>query len=499
MIISLELGHKELKCVCLEKVAGILRVSQTDMLAFPRDIFASQDTKDIVPLIKGFFKKLGISPKGVYFSLYHRDIVFQEFSFPQMPQKEIRQAIVNEVEKLPSFSPGKYVYAYSTYHTDNRKSIKAVGLAFSRNILDLSFGLLNASGCEIKSFDITPLNLLNIFSPQTKSKDVAVILIQDEVSYLLILRNNKCNFLYVANSGLADIYTQGQPEVDKLSFRAWAEEVKRALKSYEVEQKRTIDSTYLIWDNQKIENLNKVLSSSLGRQCSTPKLPKQIHLSKKISPAFVGYTYFSTLGAVVKTLGIRHEFNLDGIWCREKTPQYRNKLIIRAISYILIICLLSFLYTLYLRNKIDTIDARRQTLTEKITAIEEKTVKLEIERKKYLALTDRILKQATFVSKLNKLSWSKTFLKISGIISDDAWLSLFSLSKSGKCIVEGSGLSLDSVAAFMRALRGVNFFENTKLNFTSERKVDKRTIVEFGIESSVNLEIDTEGQNGRKK
>lgn len=488
MFISLEFGHKEIRCVCLERKGNSLFISQTGTLSFSDDIFREKDTQKVSSFLKDFFKKKRFSPKYIYFSLYHKDVIFQELLLPLMPYKEIEGVVINEIEKLPHFSSTNYVCTYQIYDLSDKKKLKVLYLAFPKSDLEFCLKVLKKSGCNnIKGFDITPLSLLNLYYVKSGLKDTALVLLEDRLSYVLISSKGKCSVLYVANSGFDDICDSNKSKVDELSFKAWAEEIKRTFKFYEIESRKNISGIVLVWDNEKISDLDKTFSSYINREVNRPELPKQIKLYKKNLTSPLNYKYFPSIGTALKALKIKHEFNLERIWCKEKTPEYSRKLILYTFTYILITAILSTSFIFNLINKTRNLVVERKQLSEKIRVLEKKTSQLNTERNSYLKLKEEILKQASFIAKLNKKSWSKAFLKAGEVLPSDVWLKSFSLDESGSFKIEGWGITLDSVAGFMRALKNVDFFSDVKFSFIREREIEKKVVEEFGISSRVKI------------
>ncbi|HEC68871.1 MAG TPA: hypothetical protein ENI31_01090 [Candidatus Omnitrophica bacterium] len=486
MKVCLEIGPRELRCARLEKRANTLLIFQLDTLTIPEDIFKNKDTKAFAFLIKEFFRKKGISLKNLYLSFWDKDAIFQELVLPPVPSSEINQIVINEIEKLPYFSQGNYLYTYNVYSTEDKKKVRVLYLAFSRDFFDFSLQALRECRANVLGFDIVPLNILNLFYSQPQSEPRGLILVENSLSYVLVFEKEELSIIYVANSGLEDI-CQKEGGINQASFKVWAEEVKRAFKFYETATRKIVKDIFLIWDNQKVKDLDKVFSSYSGREVSELRLPCKIKFFKEAEREKFNYKYLSLIATSLRTFGIKHEFDLERIWSREKTPEFLRKVLISSITYIVFIGVLVGMLSFYFINSEKNLKRKIKKLSQKVNFLRRRTQALKMEKEKYLTLRDEILKQANFISKLNRVSWSKVFLEIGKALPKEVWLKSFRAEKASLIKLEGYSLSLDSVASLIRSLKNIELLRNVKFNFVRERKIEDKDIKEFGIEASLSL------------
>ena len=139
------------------------------------------------------------------------------------------------------------------------------------------------------------------------------------------------------------------------------------------------------------------------------------------------------------------------------------------------------------RNKILAEDKQ---LTDRIAALEKQTVGLKRERTSYLDVRNRLLKQATFVRRLNRVSSSEIFGHIVSALPEDISLLSFELAESGKVGLKGSTLKIDTLAEFIRKINAIAYFEDVKFDFLREKEIKGRRIVEFDIYTKLRADVE---------
>ncbi len=489
MIVNLEFSRNTIKCVCLQKKGNGLVVSQAYSLPVPCDVFDEENSEKVTALLKTFFKQHRIPLQKVYFSLCHNDIVFQELTLPVMPDPEIHEAVKNEIERVPRFASEEYHYSYQSIHQRGENKIHILSLAMPQSVFEVPLRILKSAGCAIQGFDVVPLSVLSLAEKVSSGENIGVLVVCEHITYFLIMRDNVCEKIYLANSGTDDLLQGEAAAVDQKALKLWLEEIHRILKFYEVEQHRVSPRMYVVWDNERIADLLQHVGTLVRQEVLPLEMPRSVQFSKRVNFLKLNHMYAPLVGMGLPG-GSHRRFNLERIWNKKKTHRYQRKIVICGAIYLICVGVLGARTMSFFSQKTHSLDFYRQELSRQIEDLEKRTDKLRAERAHYEQLKENILKQATVISNLNRRSWAKTFSRVGENIPEDVWLQSFTFNREGECELQGNSFHLESVADFMRTLEKTGYFSEVKLDFTKERQVEGQTLVEFGIVMNVVLKQD---------
>jgi len=488
-ILGLEVSEEGLKYALLYKKGRTLVVYKTGEYRFSKNYFKEKDIDSLVKeLQQVLFYEERIKCRRVCLSFSSKQIVLHEITLPKMSSSEIEEVIKGELERIPLFSREEnFLYTYYTYPLENVRKNRVIYVGISKELLNFYIQIVKRLGLHLEFIEITPLNLLNFFYPQLeKNKNYSFILLEESLSYILIFQKNNCILCYTANTGFRDIFKFKNKQVDNLIFNSWADEIKRIYKFFETEYKRSISEIFLIWNNQILPDLNERLSQYLGRKIDTPFPSEFLDFSSKMDE--FNYKYLPVVSSVVRILKeTTHEFNLERIWSRTHTFQFILKTLVFSLVYILAVGGAGVFSYFYFQNKLENLNSTRKSLLQKITFLERKTKKLEAERQRYLMLRKEILKQATFIKKLNRISWSRIFAEIGKVLPADCWIRSFHVKENGEIIIEGYGFSLESVAGFIKILDKSKYLDDVKFTYLKERKIKDKPVVNFGLRAIIKV------------
>ncbi|MBN2483517.1 MAG: PilN domain-containing protein [Candidatus Omnitrophica bacterium] len=496
VIVNLEFSRTTIKCVCLQKKGSNLIVTQAHTLEADCDVFNEENSEKVASLLTDFFRQHHIPLGQVYFSICHGDIVFQELTLPVMPTQEVHEAIKNEIERVPRFAAEEYHYSYQRYQPPGEDKVYVLSLAIPESVFAVPLGILKAAGCAIQGFDVVPLSVLSLSEGLSAGKDVGVLVVCQQITYLLIMRDTICQRIYLANSGTNDLLQSKTSMLNEPALKLWLEEIRRILKYYEVEQHSAFPQMYIVWDNERAPNLEKRLGAFLSQEVLPLELSKTTTFSKKRNFLKLNQTYVPLVGMALAS-NAHHGFNLQRIWNKKKTGQYQRKIITFGVIYLVCTLLLGGRLMFFFSQRVNSLNTYQQGLARQIEELEKRTDKLRADRAQYEQLKENILKQATVISNLNRRSWAKTFATVAENIPQGVWLGSFMFSREGECKIEGKSFYLDTLADFMRALKKTGYFSEVKLDFTKERQVEGEDFVEFGMQMKVRIVQDIPGMSDR--
>ena len=485
MIVSFEISQKGIKCVCFEKRAKSLVVTQAHALDFSYDIFDPYEAKRASKSLKELVLKKRIPTKNVYVSISHPGILFKEQLINPLPSKEIERVVVSDIKKIPAFSDKEYLYAYHTYQLYLKKKIKILSVVLAKELLNAALEILKGSGIEPRDIDITPFNILPLFYGKLEFENTCVVMLEEKVSYLLLISKGQCNDLYVTNSGFEDIWDFEAAAINQAAFELWANEIKRALKFYETESERVYSDVVLIWDQKMISGLDDMLSSCMERKVNSFKLPESVRLHKKMSGALFNFKFIPCVGAALKAIKIKHEFNLERFWPKQRMNVYQSTALTFFTIYLAVLLFLGLPFLIAFIGKTSKLRNQARSLSSQAESIEsqiDETYDLMVNE----AQTRELLsEQISVASRPNSLPWSKALSAVQSSIPRGAWLKGFSFDQKGKCEIAGVGTNLDVIALFLRELKKHESFRDVKLEFTRQKKINKESFEEFKIKAQL--------------
>jgi len=481
-MLSVEISNKAIRVLAFTKKGRSIVIHKTALLSFSQDIFQSKDIKSLVKEFKTFLRENRISEKKACFALTHSSVVFKEMLLPPMSQKEAETVIVNDIERGSRFTARNYYFTYRGYQLLEAKRVRVIYSVVEKYLIDFSVKLLKESGLKPLSFSLTPLNLVDLPLEKLPPKDIAYVLLEKQMSYVLFVNAHGCQGVYTMDWGL-DALEAGAP-LEGEAFKDLSEELKRIVKSYETQRDNMICDFLLIVDNEKYAGLEKRLALHINRYAVAVTLPKMVTFKAKMPPV-LNLVYLPCLAAARDSASTKTHFDFSQIWDFRSTLDYRRKVLVGASIVALVTAFFGF--ASILKGYAGYQDLLRQSrqINDEVKALETQTIALDQERQKNINVKRRLLLQASAVSDLKKISWADTFMKVANATPEDAWVESVNLSKAGEIRLVGKALNLDAVATYIRSLRTVTNFKEAILRSVREATVEKEIVQDFEINTGV--------------
>lgn len=435
----------------------------------------------ISDLINKLIKEKGFSPSCIFFSLFRKDILIHQLTLPKMTREEAEEVILGEIEKVPAFSEREYEYVYSLFNLDEKR-IRIIFSAVPREIIEAIIEGTKATKIPLEGIEIAPLNILNLlYSLSDNKTDEALIVLDDKVSYVMISFKKECRIFYVAGVGLEDFFFKGK--IDNLTFVNWIEELKRIFKSYCIEYKKEdIDKIWLIWDEDRAPLLNQLLTKEIKKEVKKIEIAKLINISQEEFNSI----YLGTVAPVISYLrNYSSEFHFERFLREIKLQKVIKKGGLFLLIYLAVVGFILGNVILAFQLNITKEKKRLKELENKIKTLEKETATLKKRRDEYLRIKENLLRQAFYVRKLNRISWSKVFGEIAENLPDDVSLSSFSVSESGRVNFNGEIFCIEAVSELMHKINHLSVLENPRFEFLRESKMEGKRIFKFSVSAEL--------------
>ena len=473
-MLSLLLSHKKIFFTDFSIQGKSVKIHKIDELSLSCDIFEDQNILEAATNIKIFIKQKKFSKGKCFFSVSHHDIVCKELILPLVSRREVEKIIVNEIEKVSRFAENNYAYCYQLIEYPFDQNIKVIYYVFQKSILDTAEKLLRKSGFSPISFDLAPINLLNI--PLENSDEKAIVYIEDESCHLLISKQRQCQANYLLHSGRSRL-------VDESSWGSFAQDIKTLFRVYEDEAASEIKYVEFCGEYPENENFLESMERLLGRECSFLKINKKyVRASKKVDVNQLNRSFVPMVGDMLRGAGSINYFNVSSIWNYANTSSYIKSFILRSLFLSLVILTTAFFVLSPKMNSVSKLNKEKKTVNKEYKIIKGSIQKLEQKKSVVEDLKESILSQAQVVVQLKKNSWVGLLSAIQASLHEDVWIDSIYLEKNGKIRIKGSVLNLDSLGGFIRNLKTDKNFRNVNLQSSREKKYAGEMIYEFFIE-----------------
>ncbi len=479
-LLGIEIGAQKVRYVYAEKrlrelcflKAGEIKLKDTS--SFP-------STSAV--LIKEILSKEKIAPSKIFLTIFREDILFHQLTLPKMSPREIEEVIVGEIEKLPAFLDKKFEFIWSSYAINERRT-KVIFGAVLKNFLDYITQGAREEKINLESLELSPLNLLEIVYSLNgeEEKEQALVVLDERISYILIISKKRCEFLYLSTTGKQDFYSSQEKKINKYAFLNWIEELRRVFKSYCVEyRKEDIKEILFVWDNEDFSNLDKILARELDKKVRVLNLTLvpgvRVDFERGKNPIYI----LSAAPIISCFRNLKSEFLFDKFLFESRLKKLIRKTILLSIAYLLIVSGVSFKMIFDLRLEEQEAKEVFREINSEIRYLERRTAALRRERHEYMKIKEKLLQQASYVKRLNRISWSKVFTEVAAQLPQDMSLDLFSISENGEVKFRGEAFKIESVANLMRKIEKSSVLENPKFDFLRERKKENKKIFNFGI------------------
>ncbi len=481
-ILGLEISSERIRYIYLKKKPRGFILSCCGVFSLEQDIAATKSPNMLAAAIEKILLKENISASKLYFSISGKNAFIHLIDLPKMSDSELREVIATEIEKIPSFSEEEFDYIYSAFKL-NEQRMRVLFTAIAEKNLRSYIQAASQKRIYLESLEVSPLNLLGLLHSQLRAnRSEALLVLDDHFSQLAIFSREGCGLFYTMSTGKEDLYPSGKQELDSSIFSAWTEEIGRAFRSYIREARRKgIEKLWFIWDNQGTQGLAKLINRQLGLQVTQPS-PESFGIKLAVKQAEFNPIFFLSLAGPLTSLNrLKSMFFFEHFLQDMKAGGVIRKTGLAVILFIFLVGSVLGKVTINYISARKKISVENRRFAVRVADLQQRTAGLRSERSSYLDLKDKLLKQATFIRRLKRISPSEIFARIVSAAPNDVSFSSFELSESGTIKLKGSILKIDSLAEFIRRINAAGYFGDVKFNFLREHEREGIRIVEFDI------------------
>ncbi len=473
IFLNLEISDQKIRYTVIEKKGKGLVFRNRGVSTFKVDTSA---VGTLTSFINDLVAAQGIKISRIFLTVNRRDTVVHQLNLANMSQEELDVVIAGEIEKLSTFVDQEFDFIYHEYPSEEEDRKKIVFAAISNQVLNFIVNEIKATNLPCHELEIAPLNVVGLFS-SAKFKDSlqALIVVSENTTHLIVYKNQQVKYLYTTNIGQEALLTE-------TICSNWAEELKRALKSYTIDTKKeSIDKTWLIWDQEKFPQLIEKLSKQYSFEINPLNIQEWI--GQDVNPIYL----LPSVPALYTLNRSKPQFSLSHFL---KTFHFEKQVRQIAIcSLIFIVCaggifagVVNHFYQIQRKAAVDV-----QKMTDQINDLEKKSPEVFKLRDEYANTREQLLFQATYVKLLNRMSWSETLSVVASELPEELSLTSFKVSDSGGVTFAGEAFRMESVAQMLRKVETSAILKQGKFSYLTQEEVNKKKIFKFGILANMKL------------
>jgi Tfp pilus assembly PilM family ATPase len=166
--------------------------------------------------IAAIVAKENIRPERLFVSLCSQENFIRQMIIPRMSAHDLDAAIKGEIEKFPVFTRHAFDYIYhSSFFSRDKNNV--VFAAVEDKILKYLFAECQHTGIPFQHLEITPLNfkeLLPLFIKDDPDNQV-VLIVDDHISYLMIVSGRQYRLIYQSGIGLDALYPDAKDVISE--------------------------------------------------------------------------------------------------------------------------------------------------------------------------------------------------------------------------------------------------------------------------------------------
>ena len=209
--------------------------------------------------IKSLIKEEQVKPSRIFVSISRKDTVIHQLTLPKLSKREFDSVVTSEIEKIPVFHKQEYDYIYRKYPM-GRDKVRVVLAAIRRDVMDSVLREIHRTGIPFEHVELTPLNFKDVTNKIDHVDECdACIVVSDRQTYLSIYDTHQYKLFYTMPAGLNQFKHTVSQEQIKMIANDWATQLKRALKSYLLDNRTIrINKVWLVWDKENCAEFGSV-------------------------------------------------------------------------------------------------------------------------------------------------------------------------------------------------------------------------------------------------
>ncbi len=418
-----------------------------------------------------------------YLTFLQDNMLSSQFILPRIPARELEEVVRGEIEKIPSFSAEDFYFTFSHRPFEDAKT-KVIFSAVLKNAVDPLYSEAREKKSRFKRIELAPLNLLPLSYHLHKGKDEAMIVVDDNATYVTVNSAKECKLLYSISSGKSTLYRDDK--LDSGEFLNWTEEIRRALKSYALSYNvLEVKDCWLVWDRDK-PGLEQQIEGKLGLRVKSLDITLFAGFAALAGSELNPRDCIAAAPIIAELNKYNSEFNFKGMMREQFLKDSKKKLIAAFAVYSLcVVAALGSVFLFYSKER-GQIKQRLVDTRASIAELEIKTQALREKRDEAIRAKELLILQAGFVRELNRVSWSRVFGEVATELPAEVAFSSFQVSGTSSVTLRGEALDVASVAELVRRIDNSRVLYKASFDFLKEAKrKDESIYFTFGILASI--------------
>lgn len=438
-----------------------LKIKNSFVIKIEEDLWRRGEIDKIIPILKEHMEKNNIKEKDLHVTLETKEFCPRIMEFPNIPLKEIRENIIDELEELISFREETTDLNFSVIYQDKEK-IKLLVLTYPKDIVNQWKDIAQKLNLRLKYIEFSSLSSLRglAYENYDFSKNLCVLYIGHDVSDIYLFNKGKIWGIYNMSIGSSDFSFYENLTINT-SFLSYIDEIRTYLSTFPFD----LNEIIIIGEDESsiplLDQIQEVFSD----------LP--ISLNKNIWLTSIGVSIDVHKYLLIPSL------NLLG---REKfVIKFEREEILKSLLAGILALIIIFSGNLYINLQINEIKRERSILEQSLI---QRRGELEELRK---VVEERISVNEGLKSWIENLNYNKIlspsyFLKdLSRIVPTNVWLSDLEVLEDNKISFLGYSLDSEGVADFLISLSYSNIFKDVSLQNSNLIDIGNKSVQNFKI------------------
>ncbi len=453
---------------------------------------------ELTQAIQGIMAGEGMKPKRLFVSMCGHENFIRQLVIPKMAAKDQDDVIRGEIEIFPGFSQRSFDHIYRVSPFSDEKN-NAVFAAVESTLLRYVFTECQKVGLPFEHLEVAPLNLKELVPLLQADKDnQGFLVIDDNISYLMVAGAGTYRLIYQAGIGLEMLYPDQKGILSERNVSSLSGELQRALKSYLFQNREEkVSKIWLVWNRQNGADLIKAFSGQFEAPVEALSLDKlSMFKVEAAEPAANPMHSLLAVPLVIFLSRIKAQFPLDH-FCRQlNVKEYAMRLLLTALVVVGLIGAVILYKSFEFYQKTVAVTLQTEGLENEIADLNNTNADLRREHEEYLRIREGLLTQANLVKTLNRVSWSEVLSLVAEEMPKNMRLTSFKFKESGEVGFIGESLEIETVAELIRRVDRSSILENGKFDFLREKSIEDEKLFTFGI--LANLKSNDDGLNKGK-
>lgn len=478
-LLGIEIADRTLRYVFLEKDSNVYRIMKAGKSTADVDLSAPGS---LFQAIQSVLETEQISPDRIFLTVSRRDTVIHQVTLPKMSSRELEEVVSGEIEKIPVFFSRNFDYIFRSY-PDDKDKVRVLFAAMGRNILDTMIKEVQKTERPCRDLEIFPLNLKDILPLVGAGRGCeALCIVHDHLTYINIIEDGEYRHFYQSSKGLQQLQSAISDISRESILSNLTSEIKRVLQSYASQGAHPkVERIWLVWDQET----EPALEERISKDTCLPVDALDLNRLEKIvaSQGFqANPVYLPALTPIVfHVYNRKPTFPLNHFFRHLQLKSYIAKAVVMTAAVVAGAGVALAGVLGYFQTQTSALSQELASINQEIVEQKKEADFLLKRHEQYVEIRERLLRQASYVNELNRVSWSQVLAVFSKELPEELALSEFKFTENGSASIQGEAFQMESIAELIRRVDGSAILQAGKFDFLKEKKIDEYRLYNFGI------------------